>query len=129
MDREAHMPTKATEDTQGTKQSPKELSSTLMDSTSALQAFGFNNMTTMGVTWMETLGEMGSEVLSFVADRIKEDVKTQHRLLHCSQMSEMQEIQAEFIQKAIEQYRAETGKLVEIGQKMVKAQSSGNGNS
>ncbi len=82
----------------------------------ALQAFGFNNVTSFGTAWVETLGDMGSEVLSFVADRIKEDVKTQHEILHCDDMSELQEIQARFVKKAIDQYTAETGKLIEMSQ-------------
>ncbi len=85
-----------------------------MSDIAALQAFGFNNMTSFGTAWVETLSDMGSEVLSFVADRIKEDVKTQHEILHCDDMAELQKIQARFVQTAIDQYTAETGKLIEM---------------
>jgi len=82
-----------------------------------LQEAGFTNMVGMGTAWLESINEMSAEVLSFVADRVKEDVKTQHRMMHCKNVSELQHIQAEFIQKAIDQYQAETGKLVEMSTK------------
>lgn len=85
-----------------------------MSDLAELQAFGFNNMTSFGTAWVEALGEVGSEVVSFVADRIKEDVRTQHEILHCDDMAELQQIQARFMKKAIEQYTAETGKLIEM---------------
>lgn len=84
-----------------------------------LQAYGFDRMTDMGTAWLDTLNQMGGEVTSFVADRIREDLKTQHRLLHCKDIRELQEIQAEFIQTAIRQYQAESGRLVEMSRKML----------
>lgn len=80
-----------------------------------LQEAGLGNMMGLSTAWMEMLGDMGAEVMNFVADRIREDVKTQHEILHCKNVGELQHIQAQFLQKAIDQYRAETGKLVEMG--------------
>ena len=80
----------------------------------ALQASGFGNMMGMGTAWAEAFSDMGAEFLGFLADRIKEDVKTQHKILHCKDINELQHIQAEFVQTAIEQYQAETGKLMEM---------------
>ena len=80
-----------------------------------LQQAGFGNMMGMGTAWMEAFSDMGAEVVSFVAERIKEDVKTQHEILHCKDIAELQHIQAQFVQKAIAQYQDETGKLVEMG--------------
>lgn len=113
------MPTKRTDDTPGADTSPPEGPSRIMNDAAALQAYGFNAATGMGVAWVEALTDMGAEVLSFVAERIKEDVKTQHRLLHCRDVGEVQKIQAEFVQTAIEQYNAETGKLVEMSQSLL----------
>ena len=81
-----------------------------------LQSLGFNRMSQFGTAWIEALSDMGSEVVSFVADRIREDVKTQHEILHCEDIAELQHIHAKFVQKAIDQYTAETGKLVEMSQ-------------
>ena len=55
-------------------------------------------------------------------------MKTQHEILHCDDPTKLQHIQAEFVQKAIEQYTAETGKLVEMSQKLFPAMG-GNGES
>ncbi len=78
------------------------------------QEAGFGNMMGVSTVWMEALGTMSAEVVSFVAERIKEDIKTQHEIMHCKNPKELQHIQAQFLQKAIDQYKAETGKLVEM---------------
>lgn len=72
----------------------------------------------LGNGWMETLADLGTEITTFVAERIKEDVKTQHALLHCKSLAEVQQVQAGFLQKAFDQYQAETGKLVEMSGRM-----------
>lgn len=82
----------------------------------------------MSTAWMGALSDMGAEVMSFVAERIKEDVKTQHKVLHCKDVTELQQVQAEFIQRAMEQYQDETGKLVDLSTKVFTPESKGNGN-
>lgn len=74
--------------------------------------------TWMGTAWLESFADLGSEISSFVADRIKADVQTQHALLHCKTLPEVQHVQAEFLQKAFDQYQAETGKLVDLSVEM-----------
>ncbi len=96
----------------------------MADDAATLQSYGFKTMSGMGMAWVEMLSDMGSEVLSFVADRIKEDVKAQHRMLHCRDAGELQKIQAEFVQTAINQYTAETGKLVKMSQDLMTAPAS-----
>ncbi len=66
----------------------------------------------MNTAWIEVLADLGSEVTTFVADRIREDVKTQHAILHCKSLAELQHVQAEFMQRAVNQYTSETGKLI-----------------
>ncbi|WP_299547442.1 phasin family protein [uncultured Tateyamaria sp.] len=91
---------------------------------SALQDQSLKMMSQMGLAWVEGMSDLGSEVLSFVADRIKEDVKTQHKMLHCKNVNELQNIQSEFLQTAIDQYTAETGKLVQMGQDIYSSGAS-----
>ena len=38
---------------------------------------------TMRLAWIETLSAMSSGTVGFVAARIREDLKTQHDILHC----------------------------------------------
>lgn len=91
---------------------PKDPAST--DPLAQLQDAGLGNMMGMSAAWLDSLGKMGAEVASFVADRIQEDVKTQHEVLNCKSVEELQHVQAQFVQKAMDQYHAETGKLVEL---------------
>ena len=88
-----------------------------MQAVAKLQEAGFTNLMGMGTAWMEAMSEMSAELANFVAERIKEDVKTQHEILNCKNVADLQHIQAKFVQKAIDQYQAETGKLVEMSQK------------
>ncbi|MFK7938775.1 MAG: phasin family protein [Roseovarius sp.] len=82
-----------------------------------LQDAGLGNMVGLSTAWFEALGDLSSEVLSFVSDRVKEDVKVQHEVLHCKDVTELQHIQSQFLQKAVDQYQAETGKLVAMSTK------------
>lgn len=94
-----------------------------MNAFAQLQEAGMTNMVGFGAAWMEALGDLNSEIASFVADRIKEDVKTQHKILHCKNVGDLQDIQAEFMKTALEQYQAETGKLIEMGTQAFSSKS------
>ncbi len=86
----------------------------VMQSVADIQTAGLGSLTWLGTKWVETMSDVGAEWLSFVADRVKEDVKTQHQLLHAQNMGEIQRIQAEFLKKAMDDYSAESGKIVEF---------------
>lgn len=92
-----------------------------MNAFETLQESGFGGMLGMSTAMMEAMTDMSAEVVGFVAERIKEDVKTQHEILHCKSVTDLQHIQAQFVQKAIDQYQAETGKLVEMGAKVFQS--------
>lgn len=81
----------------------------------ALQPAQFGSMVGMTQAWVDAMGAMNAEVMSFVAARLGEDVQTQQAMMQAKDLQDMQHIQAQFFQKAIEQYQAETGKLVEMG--------------
>lgn len=78
------------------------------------QTAGLGSLSWLGTKWVETMSDFGAEWLSFVAERVKQDVKTQHDLLHASNLGEVQHIQAQFLQRAMDDYRDETGKIVEF---------------
>lgn len=80
---------------------------------------GLGPMRWMGTAWLEKMAEMNSEVASFVANRIREDVKTQHALLHCRTAQDLQKEQVAFLEKAFAQYTDETGKLIKMGMDML----------
>ena len=64
--------------------------------------------------WMDAMTKLTTAVTSFMAERVKEDIQTQQALLQCKSLTEVQHVQAEFVQKAVAQYQAETGKLIEV---------------
>ena len=81
----------------------------------AFQPAQFGSMVGMTQAWVDTMGAMNTEVMSFVAARLHEDIQTQQAMMQAKDLKEMQHIQADFFQKAVEQYQEETGKLVEMG--------------
>jgi len=101
------------------KTTAKETASSALNSMAELQKLGFGSLNWMGTAWLENMSDIGSELMSFLAERVKEDVKTQHAILHCNDATEMRKIQTEFMRKAVDQYTAETGKLVEMGNEFV----------
>ncbi|MCG3268536.1 phasin family protein [Yoonia sp. I 8.24] len=70
-----------------------------------------------GTDWMETMTQMGNEVMEFVAARIKEDVQAQQELMQAKDFAEVQAVQAKFFQGAMDDYAAEFAKMMEIGTK------------
>lgn len=74
----------------------------------------------MGTAWVEAMSGLGGEAMRFLSQRVQEDVGVQHRLLHATSLDEVRHIQAEFFQKALDQYTAETGRVVEIGEDMAE---------
>ncbi|MDE3079327.1 MAG: phasin family protein [Paracoccaceae bacterium] len=88
-----------------------EITATMTD----LQRNGLGAAAWMSAAMFETVTALGNEVVQFVAERITEDVRTQHALMHCKDFNEMQRIQTEFLRKALEQYSAESGRLVQLG--------------
>ena len=87
---------------------------TAMRSLANIQATGFGSLSWLGTAWLETMSDIGSEWLTFVAARVREDVKTQHQLLHAKSLGDIQHIQAQFLQKAMNDYHDETGRMVEF---------------
>ena len=85
-----------------------------LQSLAEAQMAGVGSLAWMGTRWAETLSELGAEWLRFVADRVKEDVKTQQELLQAKDIGTVQRIQANFLLKAMDDYQSETGKLVQV---------------
>jgi hypothetical protein len=105
------------------KPDSQEAAATAANFVAQMQEAGFGRAFGMSTAWLEACGDMGTEMMTFLAERIKEDFKTQHELMNCKNIKQMQEVQARFVEKAIEQYQAETGKLVEIGTNALNPQS------
>ncbi|EIE48767.1 hypothetical protein AL036_00870 [Salipiger aestuarii] len=65
---------------------------------------------------VDALVDIGSEMQSFWAARFREDCASHHRFLHSRSPADLVEIQADFMRKAVNDYRLYTatmGKLAE----------------
>ena len=90
----------------------------MTDLMASWQQMGLGSLNAFGAGWIEKMSEMGSEWLHFLSDRVTEDVKFQHALLQAKNPAEIQKIQADFLKKAMDDYAAETGKMLAMGTKL-----------
>jgi t-SNARE complex subunit (syntaxin) len=90
-----------------------------------LKEAGFLAMPGFGASWMETVTEMGSHMMSFAAARIEKDIQTQQELLHAKDFTEIQHIQAQFFQRAMDDYITKTTKLMKMDTALVPKAAAG----
>jgi len=81
----------------------------------SIQEASSKMMPGFGPHWFETMNEVGAEMFAFMSERIKQDVQTQQDLLQAKGIAEVQQIQADFLKKAMEDYTAEMSKLMAVG--------------
>ena len=75
---------------------------------------------TFGVAMIDAWADILAESASFVAERLRQDARTQHRILHCRTPGELHEIQAEWFQKVIDEYREEAGRMSTLIEKTTR---------
>lgn len=84
------------------------------------QAEGAGAVGAFGTAMLEAAAKFGAEFSDFVAMRLKEDVKAQQEMLECRDLQKLAEIQTRFFQTAVEQYSAETGKMMQMSSEMLE---------
>jgi hypothetical protein len=72
-----------------------------------------------GAAFFNGLTHLQSEVVDFVAERIRQDVETQAQLLSCRTYEDVRDVQSRFFKTAMEQYAAEATKLMKISTEML----------
>lgn len=82
---------------------------------------GVGNMTEMNAAFIESFGDMSAQMAKFFAQRIEEDVKVRHELLHCKNLQEVQHIQMQFFENAFKQYQENSAKMMDIGTHALQA--------
>ncbi|MEM9871698.1 MAG: phasin family protein [Pseudomonadota bacterium] len=97
---------------------PRTATQTMAPLLATWQAAGLGPLNWLAPTVVERMSDMGSEWLSFVATRVREDVALQHAMLHAKSSAEAQAIQSKFLQTAMDHYSAETGKMVELSARL-----------
>jgi len=103
-----------------TKTTPSEPTEQVAEMMAEWQRMGFGALNTLGAGWAEAMADMGSEWLHFVSDRVQRDVEFQHRLLHAKSSRDIREAQSEFFQKAVDDYTAQTGRVMAATEKLLK---------
>jgi hypothetical protein len=53
--------------------------------------------------------------VDFVSTRIRQDMETQQELLRCRNFDELREVQTRFLKTAMDQYAAESTRLMQLG--------------
>jgi hypothetical protein len=67
---------------------------------------------------LEGMTAMQREIMEFGNARLRQDLETQEELKNCKDIQEAFRMQAEFAQKAMQQYAEEMSKLVELSTKI-----------
>ncbi|APX11206.1 phasin family protein [Tateyamaria omphalii] len=91
---------------------------TMINAMTNWQTAGLGALNWFSASTVERMGDMGAEWMTFVAERVREDVALQHALMHAKSPGEMQQVQMRFLQTAMDQYTAETGKMIELSSKL-----------
>ena len=82
------------------------------------QAQAMGRMTAFNTAMTEAMSRYGQEFMGFVQARLAEDAKTQQELMACRDIHELAEIQRRFLERTMQQYTDETGKLVDMGREV-----------
>lgn len=88
---------------------------------SELATAGMEPLTSVGRAFIEGWVEASVEIAAFLGRRIQSDIDLQRQILQCRDPAELVRIQTAFVEKAVEEYRAETGRLTRIGHAMREA--------
>jgi hypothetical protein len=69
---------------------------------------------------MDGMTKMQEEIASFVSKRIAHNLETQQEMLGCRNFDELQEVQTRFFRTAMNDYSAETKRLMRLGPEVVQ---------
>ena len=75
---------------------------------------------------LEGMEKVRQEVVDFVSTRIRHDMETQQELLRCRNFDELREVQTRFVKTAMEQYTAESMRLMELGSEILQRSANAN---
>ncbi|WP_138933492.1 phasin family protein [Roseovarius arcticus] len=68
----------------------------------------------IGETMQKVWADLSSETLRFVASRMQQDLEAQKAIAACKDLADMQRVQADFFTQALEQYRSQVSRMMEI---------------
>ncbi len=95
--------------TKSEKKSQETQSEATTAAMGSMMAFG-----PMGEAAQKAWLEMGAETMRFFASRMQQDLETQKAMLACTNLTDIQKIQSDFYSQAMEEYRAQAARMMEI---------------
>lgn len=84
-----------------------------------MQQEALETIESANVTMIDGLTRVQREIAGFVSERISHDLETQRKMMRCKTLAEVPGIQAQFFKTAMEQYAAETSRLLKIGGELI----------
>jgi hypothetical protein len=93
---------------------PNGIAPSMIGMLQTMQDAGIPTLPGIGTDWMEMMTNINREMLEFTTARIKEDAQTQNDLLQAKGFDDVQKIQTQFFQKAMDDYTAESAKLMDM---------------
>jgi hypothetical protein len=91
----------------------------VIDNVTALQQETVETVEHAGAALLAGVGKVQQEIAQFVTQRIREDLETQQQLMRCRSFDDIRDVQARFIKTAMDQYSAETERLLKLGTEMM----------
>jgi len=79
----------------------------------------------IGQAVLDGATRMQQELVDFVSTRVREDMETQKELLRCRNFDDLREVQTKFFHTAVEQYAAESKRILELSSKVVQRSAIG----
>ena len=101
--------------------------SPVLDAVVAGQTVAVQAVESTSRAMLEGIEKVRQEVADFVSTRIRHDMETQQELLRCRNFDELREVQTRFIKTAMDQYTAESTRLMEIGSEAIQRSANANG--
>lgn len=77
----------------------------------------------LAMTMTEAWARMVAEGAAFVAERVRADARAFSQAMTCRTPTELQDVQAAFVQKAMEDYQAEAGRMASLMEEAVSTAS------
>ncbi|PTN01062.1 phasin protein [Rhodovulum imhoffii] len=85
------------------------------------QAEGLGILAWLGGTMLNNMARFGTEFTHFAADRLQKDLEAQQALMACRDPQELARLQAGFLEAAMTDYAGETGKVLQMGDLMLRS--------
>jgi hypothetical protein len=109
-------PIDSPEQTAESVESPQDA---VIDNVTALQQEAVETVEHAGATLLEGVGRVQQEIAQFVSTRVREDLETQQQILRCRSLDDLREVQFRFVKTAMDQYSAETARLMKLGSEIM----------